>query len=90
MASTYRIAASAMSALMWNAAVPAGQYAEHSCPAIVRHGNAAPFRPSCFARSRASGSVLCRQRSAAAAASGTVSDSAPSTNVSVSQNACPS
>ena len=43
--------ASAMSALMWNAAVPAGQYAEHSSPRIVRHGKAAPSRPSCAARS---------------------------------------
>ena len=42
-------------------------------PAIVRHGNAAPFRPSWVARSMASGSVLCRQRSALAAASGLVS-----------------
>ena len=35
-----------MSAPMWNAAVPAGQYPEHSWPRIVRHGNAAPSRPS--------------------------------------------
>ena len=38
--------ASAMSPLMWNAAVPAGQYPEHSWPRIVRHGKAAPARPS--------------------------------------------
>ena len=37
-----------MSALMWNPAVPAGQYAEHSWPRIVRHGNAAPCSPSVF------------------------------------------
>ena len=35
-----------MSALMWKAAVPAGQYPEHSCPRIVRHGKAAPSSPS--------------------------------------------
>jgi hypothetical protein len=31
--------------LTWKAAVPAGQYAEHSCPRIVRHGKAAPLQP---------------------------------------------
>ena len=34
-----------MSALRCSAAVPAGQYAEHSSPRMVRHGNAAPSRP---------------------------------------------
>ena len=39
-----------MSAPMWNAAVPAGQYPEHSSPRIVRQGKTAPFRPSVSAR----------------------------------------
>ncbi len=64
--------ASAMSALMWKAAVPAGQYPEHSSPWIVRHGKAAPARPSSLAWSWAIGSMLYRQRSASAAASGWV------------------
>ena len=71
--------ASAMSALMWNAAVPAGQYPEHSWPRMVRHGNAAPCSPSCSARSLASGRICCRQRSASAAASGAVYASIGST-----------
>ncbi len=79
-----------MSALTWNAAVPAGQYAEHSCPRIVRHGNAAPRRRSVVARSRARSSVACRQHNASAAAPGQVAVSSGSTNISVSQNACPS
>lgn len=53
-----------MSAPMWKAAVPAGQYPEHSSPRIVRQGKTAPARPSWAARSRAIGSVVCRQRSA--------------------------
>ncbi len=64
--------ASAISALMWKAAVPAGQYPEHSWPSIVRHGKAAPFRPRSAARSRASGRTECRQRSTSAAAAGWV------------------
>ena len=90
MALTYRITASAMSALTWNAAVPAGQYPEHSSPWIVRHGKAAPARPSWAAWSRAAGSTSCRHRSTLAAASGAVSVSTGKTNVSVSQNVCPS
>jgi hypothetical protein len=35
-----------MSALIWKAAVPAGQYAELSAPRMVRHGKAAPRSPS--------------------------------------------
>ncbi|CAM5696117.1 hypothetical protein SGRIM128S_00332 [Streptomyces griseomycini] len=79
-----------MSALTWKAAVPAGQYAEPSEPSMVRQGNAAPRRPSWAARSRATGRVECRQRSASAAASGTVQISRGSTKTSVSQKACPS
>ena len=75
---------------MWKAAVPAGQYAEHSWPVMVRHGNAVPLRLSCRARSCAFGTIMCRQRSASAAASGAVYVSTGSTNVSVSQNAWPS
>ena len=56
---------------------------------MVRHGKAAPARPSWAARSRASGSVLRRHRSALAAASGVVKVSMGSTKVSASQNACP-
>ena len=52
--------------------VPAGQYAEHSWPRMVRHGNAAPCRPSVWARSRARSSVEWRQRSTSAAAEGWV------------------
>jgi hypothetical protein len=64
--------ASAMSAFTWNAAVPAGQYAEPSEPAMVRQGNAAPLRPSWAARARAAGRVFWRQRSASATAPGEV------------------
>ena len=71
-AQSSRITASAMSALMWNPAVPAGQYAEHSCPVMVRQGKAAPLRFSCLARSLACGRIMCRQRSASAAAAGAV------------------
>ena len=71
-ASTYRVTAAAISAFTWNAAVPAGQYAEHSAPSIVRQGKVAPRRPSWLARSIAPGSVLCRQRSTLTAASGMV------------------
>ena len=49
--------ASAIPALMWKAAVPAGQYPEHSWPRIVRQGKSAPSSPRTFARSRASSSV---------------------------------
>ncbi len=79
-----------MSALTWNAAVPAGQYPEHSSPRIVRHGNAAPSWPSCRARSRARSSVECRHRSASAAAFGCEYVSRGSAKISVSQKACPS
>ncbi len=79
-----------MSALMWKAAVPAGQYPEHSSPVMVRHGKAAPSSPSCRARSRAFGSVACRQRSASTAACGQVWTRTGSTKVSVSQKVWPS
>ena len=62
----------AMSALMWNAAVPAGQYPEVSWPRIVRHGKAAPARPSSLAWSLATSITRYRQRSASAAAPGRV------------------
>jgi len=55
-------------ALMCHAAVPAGQYAEHSWPRIVRQGKVAPSRSSCAARSFATSSVDARHRSASAAA----------------------
>jgi hypothetical protein len=71
-ARTYRTAAAAMSALMWNAAVPAGQYAEHSWPRSVRQGNAAPARPRVRALANAKSMMECRQRSASAAAFGWV------------------
>jgi hypothetical protein len=48
--------------------------AEHSWPRIVRHGNARALRPSCSARSWASGRIDWRQRSASAAASGQVAE----------------
>ena len=35
---------------MWKAAVPAGQYPEHSRPSIVRHGKVAPSNPRSLAR----------------------------------------
>ena len=57
---------------------------------MVRHGNAAPARPMSAACCLASGSTMCRQRSASAAADGWVYMSTGSTNVSVSQNVCPS
>ncbi len=79
-----------MSAFTWKAAVPAGQYADPSEPWMVRQGNAAPPSPSCAARSRAGSRVLCRQRSASATAAGAVWVSTGSTNISVSQKACPS
>ncbi len=79
-----------MPALTWKAAVPAGQYAEPSGPAMVRQGNAAPASPSWAARSRASSRVLYRQRRASATAWGAVWVSTGSTNISVSQKACPS
>jgi len=62
--------ASAMLALTWKAAVPAGQYPEHASPAMVRHGNAAPRSPSWRARPVAFGRVEWRQCSACAAAPG--------------------
>ncbi len=68
----YRSNAIAMSALTCHAAVPAGQYAEHSCPRIVRHGKLAPARSSWAARSFASERVEARHRRASAAACGTV------------------
>ena len=49
-----------MSAAMWKAAVPAGQYPDDSGPSMVRQGKAAPLRLSVSARSRAESSVLCR------------------------------
>ena len=39
-------------------AVPAGQYAEHSSPAIVRHGKAALEKPRVSARCRATGRAV--------------------------------
>ena len=90
MTERYRVTAAAMSALTWNAAVPAGQYPEHSCPWMVRHGKAAPRSPSVLARSRAWSRMEYRQRNASAAASGRVYVSTGSTNASASQNACPS
>ncbi len=57
---------------------------------MVRQGKAAPCSPSWDARSIASGRVLCRHRRALAAAAGLVRLSTGSTNVSVSQKACPS
>ena len=42
----YRSNAAAMSALTCQAAVPAGQYAEHSCPRMVRQAKLAPARSS--------------------------------------------
>lgn len=57
---------------------------------MVRQGNAAPWRPSCAARSRAADRVFCRQRSASATACGEVNVSSGSTKISVSQKACPS
>ena len=79
-----------MSALTCQAAVPAGQYAEHSCPRMVRQGKLAPARSSSCARCRAMSRVDARQRSASAAASGCVYVSTGSTNPSVSQKAWPS
>src|SRR5215472_9992983 len=89
-ASRYFTTALAISAFMWKAAVPAGQYPEHSWPRIVRHGNAAPSRPSSRACSFARSSTRYRHRSASAAADGSVYVRTGSTNVSVSQNVCPS
>ncbi len=75
---------------MWNAAVPAGQYADDSGPSMVRHGKAAPSRFSVRARSWAWSSVACRHCSASRTAPGWVYVSTGSTNISVSQNAWPS
>ena len=61
-----------MSALMWKAAVLAGQYPEAAWPPMVRQGKLAPSSPRTFARSRARLSVVWRHRSASRAASGTV------------------
>ena len=79
-----------MSAPMWNAAVPAGQYPEDSGPSMVRQGKAAPRRLSVSARSRAWSSVLCRHCNALRTALGWVYVSTGRTNISVSQKACPS
>ena len=56
---------------------------------MVRQANAAPRSRSARAQSIAIGNVEHRQCSASAAASGTVAVSTGSTNISVSQNACP-
>ncbi len=90
MATRYRSTAAAMSALTWKAAVPAGQYPLDSWPRIVRHGKAAPRRPSSVARCRAGSTVRARQRRASAAACGAVYVRTGSTYASVSQNVCPS
>ena len=70
--------------------MPAGQYPEHSSPRIVRHGSAAPRRPSWRARSRAESSVEWRHSSALRTVRGAVKVSTGSTKLSVSQNAWPS
>ena len=78
-----------MSALMWNAAVPAGQYPEHSWPRIVRHGNVTPSSPSSLARAAARSIVEWRQHRASRAASGATYVSTGSVYVSMSQNVWP-
>jgi len=72
---------------MWNAAVPAGQYAEHSGPVMVRHANAAPSSPNSTARARAPGRVELPPAERVRRRVRLVKLSSGSTNVSVSQNA---
>ncbi|PLC11815.1 hypothetical protein AUQ48_05655 [Kocuria flava] len=87
--SAHQVKARAMSALTCMAAVLAGQYAEVSCPSMVRQGKDAPPRSRTRARSRARSRVEERHCSSRAASRGRSSARAGSTKPSTSQNVWP-